>query len=141
MVIRNLSTHAVLADHAELADGFLSRLTGLLSRSSLGEGGALMFPRCRSIHTCFMRFPIDVLFLKTAPGSKLQASSKNLQPAACSLQLASSSQPTRGVVVKLVHSLRPFRVVWAADADTVIECPAGTVLRTDTKAGELLEIA
>lgn len=133
--IRNLTTQAVLADQAESAEGLLKRMTGLLSRRSLGAGEGLILPRCSAIHTCFMRFPIDVLFLKTASSSKLQASSQSRQPAACSLQ------PETGVVVKVVEHLKPFRLAWARGADTVVELPAGTISRTATQAGELLEIA
>jgi uncharacterized membrane protein (UPF0127 family) len=41
----------------------LSRLLGLalLTRESAGVG--LLIPRCRSIHTFGMRFPLDVIFL------------------------------------------------------------------------------
>ena len=39
------------------------RLTGLAGTSAPPEGWALLFPRCRSVHTVGMRFPIDVVFL------------------------------------------------------------------------------
>ena len=40
----------------------MSRLAGLMGKKEIG-GNALWFPDCRSIHTCFMRIPIDVAFL------------------------------------------------------------------------------
>lgn len=46
-----------------LAGDFLSRFLGLMGRKGLPQDEALFFPRCNSIHTFFMRFPIDVVFL------------------------------------------------------------------------------
>jgi hypothetical protein len=45
------------------ARSFRSRLLGLAFRSGLDPGEALLLPRCRSIHTFGMRFPIDVVFV------------------------------------------------------------------------------
>lgn len=45
---------------AEVADGFRSRLRGLLGRDGLT--GVLVIPGARSVHTIGMRFPIDVAF-------------------------------------------------------------------------------
>ncbi|HZB06921.1 MAG TPA: DUF192 domain-containing protein [Thermoleophilaceae bacterium] len=39
------------------------RVRGLAGRHTPPEGSALLFPRCRSVHTFGMRFPIDVVFL------------------------------------------------------------------------------
>ena len=117
-VIRNLTTHTLLADQAQLAQGMLARMRGLLSRSSLHEGEALILPRCNAIHTCFMRFPIDALFLKTTPAAR----------------------STQGTVLRVVSALPPFRLAWARRADTVVELPLGTIARTKTRVGELLAI-
>ncbi len=40
-----------------------TRLRGLLGRSGLEAGEGMLFPRTGSVHTMFMRFPIDVVFL------------------------------------------------------------------------------
>ena len=135
-VITNLTTRAVLADRAELATGVLQRMIGLLNRSALGPGQALVFPRCNAIHTCFMRFPIDVLFLKTVQGSRLKVQGKVLEPRTLNLE-----QSISGVVVRAVECLPPFRFAWAAGADTVVELPVGAIARSGTKRGELLEIS
>lgn len=47
----------------QIANTFISRLIGLLSRKSLADGEALLLVPCASIHTFGMRFSIDVLFL------------------------------------------------------------------------------
>ena len=55
--------------------------------------------------------------------------------------VANAYRDQRGEVVKVVEHLGAFRFAWAKGTDTVVELPAGTILRTATKAGELLEIA
>jgi uncharacterized protein len=63
MKIINRSRDAVLADKARIADTFFSRLVGLLNRSSLNPGEALIISPSNSIHSFFMRFTFDALFL------------------------------------------------------------------------------
>ena len=46
-----------------VADSWWARLRGLAWRREPPDGWALLFPRCRSVHTFGMRFPIDVVFL------------------------------------------------------------------------------
>ena len=48
---------------AEIADTFIKRLLGLMFCRSLHEGSALLLDSCSRIHTCFMRFTIDVVYL------------------------------------------------------------------------------
>ena len=53
----------ILADEIRIADTFGSRFLGLMGKKELKEGQGLLLKRCGSIHTCFMRFPIDVIYL------------------------------------------------------------------------------
>jgi len=46
-----------------VARGFRERFLGLMFRKSFPEREALLFERCNAVHTCFVRFPIDVAFL------------------------------------------------------------------------------
>lgn len=57
----NAERSHVLAERARVASGAWERAVGLLG--SANAGGGLFIEPCSSIHTCFMRFPIDVLFL------------------------------------------------------------------------------
>ncbi|MDD2420528.1 MAG: DUF192 domain-containing protein [Heliobacteriaceae bacterium] len=50
----------------EVADTFWTRLRGLLGRSHLPPGYALLLAPCNQIHTLGMRFPLDVLYLDQA---------------------------------------------------------------------------
>ena len=56
----------VLAEKAERASSFVDRLRGLLGRSSLGPGAALLIDRCGAVHTVGMRFAIDAVFVDRA---------------------------------------------------------------------------
>jgi len=53
----------VLVPHLEQALRFTQRLRGLLGRDGLPSGHALLISPCGSIHTFFMRFTLDVVFL------------------------------------------------------------------------------
>ena len=89
----------VLAAQAELAENFFQRAKGLLGRSSLAPGTGLLIRPCNSIHTFFMQFAIDVIFLNR-----------------------------QGQVLKIVRNLRPWRLVWPIwGATQVLELPAQTI--------------
>lgn len=106
------STRGVdLAEQAEVADTFLTRLVGLLNRENLPAGEGLIIRPCNSVHTFFMRFPIDVLFLNAD-----------------------------GKIVDMRCELMPHRATQIVpEAKSVLELPAGTVLATRTMPGDQLE--
>lgn len=113
MKIINFSKGSLLADRALVAKTLVQRLTGLLDRDRLEQGEALIIKPCSSIHTFFMRFPIDVLFV-----------SNNLR------------------VIRAIEYMPPFRlspIIFRADF--AIELPAGVISRSSTGKGDLLEIA
>ena len=56
-------TGEILAERVEVAATFWARLKGLMFRGSLPQGNALLLDPCPQIHTCFMRFSIDAVFL------------------------------------------------------------------------------
>lgn len=112
MKIINLRNNAVLADKAKLAGSFLSRLIGLLNRSSLGQGEALILEPSYAIHTLFMRFSIDVLFLDKT-----------------------------GKVVGIIHAFKPFRFSRAYfGCYTTIEFPENTLRDCQTQLGDLIRV-
>jgi len=67
-----------LIENCWLASDFFSRLIGLMGRRALGENEAIFFPNCSSIHTFFVRFPIDVISV-SAEGTVLSVQ-ENLAP-------------------------------------------------------------
>lgn len=52
-----------IAGHVAVADSFSTRFRGLMLRKSLAPGEGLLLKNCPSIHCCFMRFPIDAVYL------------------------------------------------------------------------------
>lgn len=85
-----------LATAAELADNALGRMKGLLGRRSLGPGRALVLKPCWTVHTWFMRFALDVVFIDKDD-----------------------------VVLKVVRGMGPWRFAAARGASCAIEFGAG----------------
>lgn len=101
-----------VAHRVQRADTFARRLVGLLGRRSLDEDEGLWIEPCDSIHTFFMRFPIDVAFVDG-----------------------------RGEVVARVDSMRPWRATRLhTRARAVVELAAGTLARTGVGVGSRLEL-
>lgn len=59
------SDKLLVADRVADASSIVSRMKGLLGKSSLGRGEGLLLSPCNSVHTWFMRFPIDVIYLSS----------------------------------------------------------------------------
>jgi uncharacterized membrane protein (UPF0127 family) len=62
MQVQNQTRGQLLITHGELAETFWARLRGLMGRSSLRDGEGLILKGDKSIHTFFMKFPIDVIY-------------------------------------------------------------------------------
>ncbi len=108
MRITNETRETLLADRAFEARGFWPRLVGLLGRSGLDTGEALLLDPCTSVHTAFMRFTIDVVYVDRD-----------------------------GKVVKTSPHLKPFRASGILRGGrSVIELPAGVIESTGTTAGD-----
>ena len=110
MKIINISKDIVLADRAEVANTFVKRLLGLLTRSGLADGQALILSPSNSIHSFFMRFTFDAVFLD-----------KNSK------------------VIAALSSFKPFRLsrIYFKAAST-IELPEGVIKATDTQSGDTI---
>lgn len=63
-----LADGSALEGYASVARGYWQRLWGLMGQRAVPEASGLLFPRCPSIHTFWMRVPIDVLWL-ARPGA------------------------------------------------------------------------
>ena len=108
MRLVNRRNGAVLAERVERATGAWERMRGLLGRHDLPQGDALAIEPCTSIHTFFMAFAIDAAFLDR-----------------------------NGKVIRALSDLRPFRTTRIyPSAAQVVELPAGTLARTDTRPGD-----
>jgi len=61
--IYNSTKNNIIADDVKIAKTFFTRSLGLLPRESISQDEGLIIKPCNSIHTFFMKFPIDVLFV------------------------------------------------------------------------------
>jgi len=112
MIVSNKTRNSILADKAVIAAGVYQRVKGLLGRSSLQEGEALIIEPCRSVHTFFMRFAIDVLFVNK-----------------------------EGTVIRTLKQIKPYRLSNIyLKAHFAVELPMGTIERTHTAEGDCIEI-
>ena len=109
--LMNARTGEAVADAAELAVTSASRRRGLLGRDGLDPGAALIIAPCNSVHTFFMRFAIDVVYVDRA-----------------------------GRVRKIVRALRPWRISAAMSAYAVIELGAGSLDGCDIECGDRLYV-
>ncbi len=62
-LLKNKTKDIVLASDLKVAKSIWARTKGLLGHKSLPKEEALWITPCSSIHTCFMKFPIDVAFV------------------------------------------------------------------------------
>ena len=110
MRITNQTKGTELASDARVARSMWSRIVGLLGKRSLPSGAALVIDPCSSVHTAFMRFAIDVVYL----------------------------DPSRRVIKSVTH-LRPFRMSAALRGRcSVVELPSGTIAASKTAPGDQL---
>lgn len=63
MKLYNSTKNNTIADKVKIADNFITRTFGLIPRKSISDDEALVIKPCCSVHTFFMKFPIDILFV------------------------------------------------------------------------------
>jgi uncharacterized membrane protein (UPF0127 family) len=100
----------IVCERCTVADRMLPRMKGLLGRKSLEPGEGMLIRPAPSIHTFFMRFPIDAVFL-----------SKD------------------GEVLKVASDVRPWRIRSCRGAHSVLELSASEAARRGIEAGQRLE--
>lgn len=61
--IDNLTRNTTLIEQGRVADNFLTKFRGLMGVRQLPQGSGLLITGCNSVHTHFMRIPIDVLYI------------------------------------------------------------------------------
>jgi uncharacterized membrane protein (UPF0127 family) len=102
---------AVVCERCTLAAGPITRMRGLLGRRGLAQGEGLLLQPAGSIHTFFMRFPIDAVFLD---GDRR--------------------------VLKVASAVRPWRAAAAKRSREVLELAAGEAARVGLVPGDVLRL-
>lgn len=109
--VLNASSGVTVCEACSVAANPFSRMRGLLGRSNLSSGEGILLRPASSVHTGFMRFPIDVVFLDRDLG-----------------------------VLKIVPRLVPWRTAARRRARAVLELPAGECERRGLREGDQLQL-
>jgi uncharacterized protein len=110
--LRHASSGQLVASTLIAAFDRATRNKGLLGRHALAPGSAMILAPCSSVHTFFMKFPIDIVFVARD-----------------------------GRVVKIRSRCGPWRLAFGVGAFAVIELPAGAVEASGTRVGDRLTIS
>jgi uncharacterized protein len=110
--ISNLTRHVELAHNVAVADNGATRRRGLLGRKALAPGEGLWITPCAAVHTCAMRFPIDLIYLDRSRRVK-----------------------------KVRHAVPPWRLSACLSAHSVLELAADSIRQTQTSPGDILEFS
>lgn len=108
----NKSQKTVICEHLIEAQTFFKKLKGLMFAKSLNPSYGLWIQHCKSVHTCFMKFSIDLIFINK-----------------------------KKRIVGLVEDMKPWKLsplYWKAES--VIEVPAHTIKQHKLKIGEQLDV-
>ena len=109
----NQKNDTQLASEIRVARSLWARFWGLMGRRSLHEGHGVLLTPCTSVHTFFMRFPIDVVFLDR-----------------------------NGRVVKIIPAMKPWRTALGGrGARSALELEAGAAEAKDLELGDVITLA
>jgi len=111
VMVRNITRETEIASRIEVAGSNVKRSKGLLGRKGLAPGEGMWIIPCEAIHTFFMKFPIDLIYLDR-----------------------------KHRVKKTKTAVPAWRFSACLSAHSVLELPAGTVNATRTERGDSLEI-
>jgi uncharacterized protein len=107
LIAKNVDTGSVVANLVAVADTRATRAVGLLNRSAFEPGEGLWIVPSRGVHTCWMRFPIDIIALNHD-----------------------------GIVIDHVVNMKPWRIRLPRHGTAgVLELPVGTLTRSGTALG------
>jgi uncharacterized protein len=109
VTLTNARSRRVIARDVDLALSRRARRQGLLKHTSLSPHAALVLAPCFMVHTAFMQFAIDIVFVDR-----------------------------KGTVKHLVRSLQPWRMAACPGAYATIELAAGTLDKHDVIVGDRL---
>ncbi len=108
-IVNRTRDSGVVCARTEVADNLFKRLRGLLGRASLPSGDGMLFRGESSIHSAFMRFRFDAVFMD-----------RELR------------------VVGLAEDIPPWRARSARGARNILELAAGEIARTGVAVGDQL---
>lgn len=111
VVVWNKTKESMILPRVYVAERFFYRLRGLMGKKELDLGTGLLIKPCNSVHTFFMKFPIDIAFIGE-----------------------------NGQVYHIIHSMRKNKVSPIVPrASCVLEAPSGTFKGCDLEIGNIVE--
>jgi len=110
--IANKTQDVVITKKASFASSFWLKSKGLMFKKKLSEDEVLFFKKAPSIHTCFMHFPIDIVFLD-----------KNKR------------------IIKITKALKPWRMTHCFKSSFTLEFSAEKAKKIPLRLGDILEFS
>ncbi len=101
----------LISSKTRIASGFWPRLKGLMFDKAMDEKEALIFHNAQAIHTSFMRFAIDIVFLDKS-----------------------------NRIIKIYEAVKPWKMVFCPHSALTIELPAYRAKRRSLGIGDTLQI-
>jgi len=105
----NTTRNTVVASHVADADNPVTRFFGLMGKPPMPEGHGLLITPCSDIHSCWMRFEFDAIFIDK-----------------------------QGKVVDMIEKMKPWRLKFAKGARSVLELNGGVIAQSGTQVGDKL---
>lgn len=110
MKLINKTNGNFLAENLEIADTITKRMKGLLGRHGLAGGEGLHIIPCSSIHSFFMKFTFDAIFIDK-----------------------------ENKVIDIIENMPPANIKFCFRAHSVVELPAGSICATNIKIGDKVD--
>lgn len=102
----------IVCERTEVAGNPFTRMRGLLGRAGLDQGSGMLFRGESSIHSAFMRFEFDAIFMD-----------RDMR------------------VVKLAERIKPWRALGAKGAGNILELAGGEISRLGIAVGDQLALS
>lgn len=110
--IINVTKGNIICSDGALADVFFSRLKGLIGKSELKDSQGLCIIPCKSVHTFFMKFSIDVVFVDK-----------------------------HGIVCEIIKNLKSYKISkYISKAHYAIELSSGMCDKADIELNDLIDL-
>lgn len=108
----NITKNTVVAEHVKIADSYFPRFIGLMGKPGLPEGHGLWIVPCADIHSFFMRFEFDAVFVDK-----------------------------EGKVLHVEKRMKPNRISkFVKGGRAVLELDGGVIDQSGTEIGDIIEL-
>lgn len=108
--ILNVTRNTQIANRAEVAGSGVKRSKGLLGRKGLERGEGMWIIPCEAVHTFFMQFPLDLIYLDK-----------------------------KNCIKKVRSNVRPWRLSACLSAHSILELPVGAIRDSQSQPGDIVK--